>query len=115
MPLDNSLNNDIQSSLSLHCAITAHLPDNDARKFSMATPSTIVPGIKRIYRNNGGNVPCSWRIIQDCNKALLAFGIVHKHDDGMVPGLANRNGHHNLAASRNRAGWGVVCVKNLLV
>ena len=33
----------------------------------------------------------------------------------MVPGLANRNGHHNHAAGRNTAGWGGVRVKNLLV
>ena len=33
----------------------------------------------------------------------------------MVPGLANRNGHHNLAAGRNTAGWGGVRIKNLLV
>ena len=48
MPLDNSLNNDIQSSLSLHCAITAYLRDDDPRKFSLSTPSTIVPGINLI-------------------------------------------------------------------
>ena len=38
MPLDNSLNADIQYSLSLHCALTAHLNDEDDRKFSMRTP-----------------------------------------------------------------------------
>ena len=59
MPLDNSLNNDIQLNFSLHCAITAHLDDSDPRKFSFATPSTIVSGIKRIYGNDGGNVPSS--------------------------------------------------------
>ena len=59
MPLDNSLNNDIQSSLSLHCAITAHLDDKDERKFSLATPKTIVSGINRIYGNEHGNVPSS--------------------------------------------------------
>ena len=38
MPLDMLLNNDIQISLSLHCTITAHLPDDDPRKFLMGTP-----------------------------------------------------------------------------
>ena len=33
MPLDMSLNNDKQLSISLHCAITLHLPDDDPRKF----------------------------------------------------------------------------------
>ena len=94
MPLDNSLNNDIQSALSLHCAITAHLEDDDIRKFSFSTPSTIVSGIQRIYNDPASsNVPSSKRIVQDCNKALRAFGIVYEHNGGMVPGLANRNGH----------------------
>ena len=110
-----SLNNDIQSSLSLHCAITAHLPDDDPRKFSLATPKTIVSGIRRLYGNEGGNVPSSRRIIQDCDKALRAFGVVYEHGGRMVPGLANRNGHRNIAAGRNRSGWGGVRVKNLLV
>ena len=29
IPLDNSLDNDIQASMSLHCSITSHLPDID--------------------------------------------------------------------------------------
>lgn len=115
MPLDNSLNNDIQSSLSLHCAITAHLPDDDPRKYSFSTPSTIVSGIKHLYGNDTGNVPSSRRIIHDCNKALQAFGVVHKYGGGMVPGLANRNGHRNLVEGRNTEGWGGVRIKNILV
>ena len=114
MPLDMSLNNDIQISLSLHCAITAHLPDDDPRKFSMGTPNTIVRGIERLW-GTGGNVPSSRRIIQDCDKALIAFGIVFRAGGKMVPGLANRSGHRNHAAGRNQAGWGGVRVKNLLV
>ena len=115
MPLDNSLNNDIQSSLSLHCAITSHLDDNDPRKFSFLTPSKIVSGIERIYGSNGGNVPSSERIIHDCRKALSAFSAVYEHGGKMVPGLANRNGHRNFAEGRNTAGWGGLRIKNLLV
>ena len=116
MPLDNSLNNDIQMSLSLHCAITAHLEDDDIRKFSFRTPSTIVSGVKRIYNNPiGSNVPSSKRIMQDCKKALTAFGLVYEHGGGMVPGLANRNGHRNLAEGRNTSGWGGARIKNLMV
>ena len=33
-------------------------------------------GIRRIYGNDGGNVPSSARIVQDCKKAIRAFGIV---------------------------------------
>ena len=116
MPLDNSLNNDIQSALSLHCAITAHLDDDDPRKFSFATPSTIVSGIRRIYNDKiGSNVPSSKRIVQDCKKALRAFGMVYEHRGGMVPGLANRNGHRNVSKGSNTDGWGGVRIKNLLI
>ena len=114
MPLDNSLNADIQFSLSLHCAITAYLDDNDERKFSMRTPLTIVEGIRRIYGNEG-NVPSSKRIIQDCDLALRAFGVVYEHGGRMVPSLASRNGHRDYAAGRNTIGWGGFRIKNLLV
>ena len=115
MPLDNSLNADIQYALSLHCAITAHLDDDDERKFSMATPLTIVRGIRRLWGNEGGNVPSSRRICKDCDRALRAFGEVYRHEGKMVKGLANRNGHRNHAEGRNTEGWGGLRIKNLLV
>ena len=62
MPLDMLLNNNIQLSLSLHCAITAHLDKDDERIFLMATPKTIVKGIRRLWGQDG-NVPSSWRIM----------------------------------------------------
>ena len=40
---------------------------------------------------------------------------MYEHGGGMVPGLANRNGHRNLAAGRNTDGWGGAWIKNLLV
>ena len=58
MPLDNSLNQDTQVSLSLHCTVTVHLPDDDSRKFSMRTLDTIVEGIGKIWGAEG-NVPNS--------------------------------------------------------
>ena len=88
MPLDNSLNQDIQVSLSLHCAITAHLPDADSRKFSMRTPKTIVEGIDKIWGAEG-DIPNSKRIMHDCDKALNAFGVVYRAGGYMVPELAN--------------------------
>ena len=57
----------------------------------------------------------SKRIMQDCKKVLNAFGSVYEHGGKMVPGLANRNGHRNLASGRNTSGWGGSRVKNLLV
>ena len=87
-------------SLLLHCAITAHLDSTDDRKFSIATPNTIVKGIMRIYGSEG-NVPESSRIIQDCDKAIYAFGKVYEAGGRMVRELASRSGHHNHAAWRN--------------
>ena len=114
MPLDMLLNNDIQVSLSIHYAITSHLPDEEPHKLSMGTPNTIVSGIERIW-GIGGNASSWKRIMQDCDKALVAFGKVFRAGEKMVPGLANRSGHQNHAAGRNQAGWGGVRVKNLLL
>ena len=112
MPLDNALNNDLQLSKSLHCAITAYIEDpNDERKFSMGTPKTIVKGIIRLW---GTNVPNSTRIIQDCDKALRSFECVYEYGGRMVPKLVNWSGHRNLAAERNTTGWDGVRVKNLI-
>lgn len=42
-------NNNIQLSLSLHCAITYHVENNDKRKISMTSnPKTRVRGIARV-------------------------------------------------------------------
>jgi hypothetical protein len=41
MPLDDTLNQDIHSSARYHVAITSHLPKDDPRKFSFATPKEI--------------------------------------------------------------------------
>ena len=101
-------------SLSLYCAITSHLPDDDIRKFSMRIPKTIQWGIKRIWEAEG-NVKFPKIIIHDCDKALRAFGVVYRAGGKMVPWLANHNGHRNHAAGRNKAGWGGVPVKNVLV
>lgn len=58
MLLDNSLNNNVQSLLSIHCTITWHLSNTniDARKFSMATPNIIVNRIEMIWEEDS-NVP----------------------------------------------------------
>ena len=106
MPLDNSLNNDIQLSLSLHCAITAHLDDADKRYFSIRTPNTIVSkGIDMIWGSEG-NVPNSCRVMGNCDKALRAFGAVYEAGGMIVPELTNHSGHRNHAAGRNNDSWG---------
>jgi hypothetical protein len=92
MPLDNSLNNDIKSSHYHHCAVTAHLPINDNRRHSMATPKTIDRGIRRIWDNPDGP-PSSKRIVHDCIQAIEAMALVYKAKGSIVPGLCNRNGN----------------------
>ena len=101
MPLDMSLNNDIQLSLSLYCAITSHLDKDDERKFLMATSKTIVKGLRRLWGQDG-NVTSSWRIIHDCYLALRAFGVVYRAGGKMLLGLVNRSGHRNHAEGGKR-------------
>ena len=99
----------------MHCAVTAHLLDNDQRKSSMRMPLTIADRICRLWGTDGGNVPSSRRIMENCDRALCAFGIFYENGGKMVPGLANRNGHRNHAQGRNRAEWGGLRIKNVLV
>ena len=80
----------------------------------MCTLNTIVEGILKIWGAEE-DVPNSRRIIQDCDKALDTYGSVYCAGGKMVPQLANRSGHHNHAAGRNRMGWGGVRVENVLV
>ena len=54
MPLDNSLNYDLQLSHKYHCAVTAHLTDTDDRKFSLSTPLRIAKGINKIWEHEIG-------------------------------------------------------------
>ena len=53
--------------------------------------------------------------MEDCDRALQAFGEVYAHGGKMVPGLASRNGHRNHIAGRNTDGWGGLRVRNVLV
>mgnify|MGYP007048498132 CR=1 FL=1 len=91
MPLDNSLNNDIQSSHLHHCIATAHLPSTDVRKYSLSTPKIISRGITRIWNNPAGP-PSSSRIVHDVLQAIDAIEVVYRADGAIVPGLADRNG-----------------------
>ena len=80
----------------------------------MGTPNKIISGIKRIW-GAGGNVPFSKIIMQDYDKALVAFGKVSRAGEKWYRGLANRSGHRNHSAGIKQAGWGGVRVKNLLL
>ena len=87
--------------------MTAYLPDGDPAKFSMQNPLTITSAISRLYCPTIGNIPSGKRIVEDCNKALRAIGIIYKNKGRMVPELANRMGHCNHAVGRNIEGLGL--------
>ena len=46
IPLDNSLNRDIQTSHDMYCIYTNHLPKIDHLRFSKSTPNLIDRGIR---------------------------------------------------------------------
>ena len=100
--LDNSLNKDTDTSLALHVALTSELPKDDKRKFSMSTPNEIVRAIERLWHPEDGVCPKSQRIVQDLTRANYAHLEIVKHDGGIVPGLANRNGHRNTGGNGRR-------------
>ena len=112
MPLDNSLNNDLQVSHRYHCAVTAHLPKDDPRKHTLATPKRITDGLKKIWENPVG-APNPERVVEDVNRAFDAFKTVYEADGNIVKGLANRNGHRNTKEGSLK--WGGSRVKKSII
>ena len=103
MPLDNSLNRDIQNSHDVHCIMTNHLSLEDERRFSKATPNLIERGIKRIWDHAYG-CPDSARILADIERATKAMLSVMLEKGKMVHHLANRNGHRNENGGQTKRG-----------
>ena len=100
MPLDNSLNRDIQLAHDRHCILTNHLPKDDIRRFSKAIPNLIDRGVRRIWDHLHG-VPFGSRIVHDIEKAANAMLFVMMAKGKMVPNLVNRNGHRNEKAGQS--------------
>ena len=92
-PLDNSPNRDLQVSHDYHCAVTAHLEDDDERKFSKKTPRFISKGIKRIWDSDVDGTPSAKRIEEDVQKALESMRTVEEEGGRIVPKLVSRTGH----------------------
>ena len=93
MPLDASLNWDIDCSLNMHVMMTWHLKQEDPLKFSKATPKEISKGILKIYDPKNGVAPTSKRIIQDVKRVLTSLETIVEAGGKVVEGLVNRNGH----------------------
>jgi hypothetical protein len=68
MPLDETLNMDIHLSARYHVAITAHLSNNDPKKFTFSTPKEVSNAYLRLVNDVTGNAPSSHRILQDYDK-----------------------------------------------
>ena len=125
MPLDNSLNRDIQLAHDRHCILTNHLPKDDIRRFSKAIPNLIDRGVRRIWDHLHG-VPFGSRIVHDIEKAANAMLFVMMAKGKMVPNLVNRNGHRNEKAGQstynrcnnsrsNKKDWEKECWENPII
>ena len=100
MPLDASLNRDIDCSYDMHVLLTANLEKEDPRKFRKDTPKHISKAILKLYDPVSGVVPNSKRIIEDCWRVVSSLNTIVKAGGKIVPSLVNRNGHRN----KNNAG-----------
>jgi hypothetical protein len=95
MPLDASLNRDIDCSFDMHVLLTAHLKNDDPRKFRKDTPKNISKAILKLYDPITGVVPKPNRIIEDCWRVISSLKTIVEAGGKIVPGLVNRNGHRN--------------------
>ena len=95
MPLDASLNWDIDCSLCMHVLLTSHLENENPLKFRKDNPGQISKAIIKLYHPETGVVPNSKRIVEDCERIVKSAMTIVKAGGGIVPGLCNRNGHRN--------------------
>ena len=109
MPLDCSLNKDVDCCVDRHIFATKHLYDStkkvqDERIFSMATPKEITRAYKRVwnpkYIGPEEGAASSRRIIEDTDKFIVNCVAIAKHCGTVVQGLGCRSGWR-LEASSN--------------
>jgi hypothetical protein len=113
MPLDASLNKDVDDGVHAHLVFTDGLDNAMPQKFSMSTPvkgsfayrrvwnSPAIPGLEGGEMDIGG-IPSSHRIIQDINKFTTSCMSIYEHHGTVVPGLGTRNGHRHETEAKNR-------------
>jgi hypothetical protein len=116
MPLDSSLNKDLDDCVALHVTYGNSMEPTDpgyADRFSRSTPRLQNSTYARLYDPShgphaGGIV--SSRIIQDILKVLPACAVIAKARGICCPGLGSRNGHRNEVgrALRPKRGGGRV-------
>ena len=116
MPLDASLNKDVDDAVHSHIVFKNVLDADDPRKFSMSTPSRgsfayrrvwncpAIPGfdnsgVDNLTVDNSG-APSSNRICQDIDKFTTSCRSIYENKGTVVPGLGTRNGHRNATVGR---------------
>ncbi len=81
MPLDNSLNQDVQKSVRGHTVMSLTIWDcnnKDNCLITMAKPKETAPSYKCIFDPTTGVVPKSERILQDMNKVMHALQVIYE-------------------------------------
>jgi hypothetical protein len=90
MPLDCSLNKDVDDSLRLHVVLTKTYAEDDTRKFSFSTPTRL----ERSYRRVLTGSPIGARIIQDVERCMGPhLRKIIEYKGAVVPNLGSRAGH----------------------
>lgn len=117
MPMDASLNKDVDDGVKQHIAYSYYLPDDDSHKFSMARPKMGLFAYRRVWNNppveghNDGAVPntnscsssgcpSSRQIVQDINKFLVALVDIIEAEGAIIikKGSVRRHGHRAAEA-----------------
>lgn len=102
MPWDFVLNKDHDDIALRHVAATCLLPDDDPRKFSLATPDACASTYLRVY--NAGGIP-SHRIVQDILKAKQYWQEAFDNQGRNVN--VNAPGHRgNEGQAMKNSNWG---------
>jgi hypothetical protein len=116
MPLDASLNKDVDDAAHRHIVFTHCLEDDNPQKFTMSTPHKGSRAYQRVWNSPAvpafetgeiveGGAPSSTRIIQDIDKFLLSAHTIFRHKGIVVDGLGTRHGHRNeIGISQKRGG-----------
>ena len=105
MPLDNSLNRDVHTSVMAHVMYSLLLPEQDERKFTLKTPAKARDAYMRVFDPIDGVSPPSNRIDQDVTKSIDALVKIAEAKGAYVEGLATQHrGHRYEAVEKKKAG-----------
>ena len=96
MPLDCSVNEDLDCGVHWHITLTTLLETNDSQKFSLAVPKETACSYICVFDPTFGpdaGVPCLQHILQDCKKLRSDYKEIHDKQGVLVPGLRSRKLH----------------------